>query len=80
MGAVQFNSAPWLEFPLDALSTQQEVKTELKRMVFKYVCSDSALVRMWLAALRSPLEGFDPALGLPERAGESRIPAVLSGY
>ncbi|XP_014401895.1 PREDICTED: von Willebrand factor A domain-containing protein 2 [Myotis brandtii] len=35
VGAVQFSSAPWLEFPLDSLSTQQEVKTKLKRMVFK---------------------------------------------
>ncbi|XP_035883224.1 von Willebrand factor A domain-containing protein 2 isoform X2 [Phyllostomus discolor] len=35
VGAVQFSSTPWLEFPLDALSTQQEVKTELKKMVFK---------------------------------------------
>ncbi|XP_066095143.1 von Willebrand factor A domain-containing protein 2 [Saccopteryx bilineata] len=35
VGAVQFSSAPWLEFPLDSLSTQQEVKSKLKRMVFK---------------------------------------------
>lgn len=79
MGAVQFSSAPWLEFPLDSLSTQQEVKTKLKRMVFKYVRSDSTLAGMWLAALKIALEGFDPALGLPERAGVSRFPAVLAG-
>ncbi|XP_036988738.2 von Willebrand factor A domain-containing protein 2 [Artibeus jamaicensis] len=35
VGAVQFSSTPWLEFPLDAWSTQQEVKTELKRIVFR---------------------------------------------
>ncbi|XP_016067685.1 PREDICTED: von Willebrand factor A domain-containing protein 2 isoform X2 [Miniopterus natalensis] len=35
VGAAQFSSAPWLEFPLDSLSTQQEVKTKLKSMVFK---------------------------------------------
>ncbi|XP_036295006.1 von Willebrand factor A domain-containing protein 2 [Pipistrellus kuhlii] len=35
VGAVQFSSAPWLEFPLDSLATQQEVKMKLKRMVFK---------------------------------------------
>lgn len=35
VGAIQFSSAPRLEFPLDAFSTQQEVKAEIKRMVFK---------------------------------------------
>lgn len=48
-------------------------------MVFKYVRSDSALARLRLAALKIALEGFGPALGLPERAGVSGIPAVLSG-
>lgn len=37
VGAMQFSSAPRLEFPLDALSSQQEVKAKIKRMVFKYV-------------------------------------------
>uniref|UniRef100_A0A9W3FL19 von Willebrand factor A domain-containing protein 2 n=1 Tax=Camelus bactrianus TaxID=9837 RepID=A0A9W3FL19_CAMBA len=35
VGAVQFSSAPRLEFPLDAFSTQQEVKAKIKGMVFK---------------------------------------------
>ncbi|XP_057591214.1 von Willebrand factor A domain-containing protein 2 isoform X18 [Hippopotamus amphibius kiboko] len=35
VGAVQFSSTPRLEFPLDAFSTQQEVKAKIKRMVFK---------------------------------------------
>lgn len=38
VGAMQFSSAPRLEFPLDTLSSQQEVKAKIKRMVFKYVC------------------------------------------
>uniref|UniRef100_A0A8C6BZN3 von Willebrand factor A domain containing 2 n=1 Tax=Monodon monoceros TaxID=40151 RepID=A0A8C6BZN3_MONMO len=35
VGAIQFSSAPRLEFPMDAFSTQQEVKARIKRMVFK---------------------------------------------
>ncbi|XP_012873114.1 PREDICTED: von Willebrand factor A domain-containing protein 2 [Dipodomys ordii] len=35
VGAFQFGSTPHLEFPLDSFSTRKEVKTELKRMVFK---------------------------------------------
>lgn len=37
VGALQFSSAPRLEFPLDSFSSQQEVKAKIKRMVFKYV-------------------------------------------
>ncbi|XP_012628006.1 von Willebrand factor A domain-containing protein 2 [Microcebus murinus] len=35
VGALQFSSAPHLEFPLDSFSTRQEVKAKIKRMVFK---------------------------------------------
>uniref|UniRef100_A0A8C0WXP0 von Willebrand factor A domain-containing protein 2 n=1 Tax=Castor canadensis TaxID=51338 RepID=A0A8C0WXP0_CASCN len=35
VGAFQFGSTPHLEFPLDAFSTQQEVKAEIKKMIFK---------------------------------------------
>ncbi|ELK04939.1 von Willebrand factor A domain-containing protein 2 [Pteropus alecto] len=61
VGAFQFSSVPRLEFPLDSLSTQQEVKAKLKRMVFKYVCSNTATVRMQLAALKI-------VVGCPEKA------------
>ncbi|XP_060142317.1 von Willebrand factor A domain-containing protein 2-like [Globicephala melas] len=36
VGAIQFSSSPRLEFPMDAFSTQQEVKARIKRMVFKW--------------------------------------------
>ncbi|XP_036121813.1 von Willebrand factor A domain-containing protein 2 [Molossus molossus] len=55
VGAVQFSSAPWLEFPLDALSTQQEVKTELKRMVFKGGRTETGLALKYF--LRQGLPG-----------------------
>lgn len=35
VGAMQFGSAPHLEFPLDAFPTRQEVKAQVKRMIFK---------------------------------------------
>ncbi|XP_021109060.1 von Willebrand factor A domain-containing protein 2 isoform X3 [Heterocephalus glaber] len=34
VGAFQFGSMPHLEFPLDSFSTRQEVKAQIKRMVF----------------------------------------------
>lgn len=75
VGAFQFSSVPRLEFPLDSLSTQQEVKAKLKRMVFKYVCSDTAAVRRQLVALKIVLEGFGPALGCPEKAAGIQKPS-----
>ncbi|XP_004459943.1 von Willebrand factor A domain-containing protein 2 isoform X2 [Dasypus novemcinctus] len=35
VGALQFSSVPYLEFPLDSFSTCQEVKAKIKRLVFK---------------------------------------------
>ncbi|OWK08063.1 hypothetical protein Celaphus_00008706 [Cervus elaphus hippelaphus] len=48
VGAIQFSSAPRLEFPLDAFSTQQEVKAEIKRMVFKGGRTETSLALKYL--------------------------------
>ncbi|KAI4530482.1 hypothetical protein MG293_019371 [Ovis ammon polii] len=48
VGAVQFSSAPRLEFPLDAFSTQQEVKAKIKRMVFKGGRTETSLALKYL--------------------------------
>ncbi|XP_006831551.1 PREDICTED: von Willebrand factor A domain-containing protein 2 [Chrysochloris asiatica] len=43
VGAFQFSSTPRLEFPLDSLSTRQEVKAKIKRMVFKGGSTETGL-------------------------------------
>ncbi|XP_047618066.1 von Willebrand factor A domain-containing protein 2 [Phacochoerus africanus] len=48
VGAVQFGSTPRLEFPLDAFSTQQEVKAEIKRMAFKGGRTETGLALKYL--------------------------------
>ncbi|XP_032168224.1 von Willebrand factor A domain-containing protein 2 isoform X1 [Mustela erminea] len=48
VGAMQFSSAPRLEFPLDALSSQQEVKAKIKRMVFKGGRTETGLALKYL--------------------------------
>nr|KAF6459710.1 von Willebrand factor A domain containing 2 [Rousettus aegyptiacus] len=48
VGAFQFSSVPRLEFPLDSLSTQQEVKAKLKRMVFKGGRTETGLALKYL--------------------------------
>nr|XP_019580764.1 PREDICTED: von Willebrand factor A domain-containing protein 2 isoform X2 [Rhinolophus sinicus] len=54
VGALQFSSAPRLEFPLDSLSTQQEVKAKLKRMVFKGGRTEIGLVLKYLLHMGFP--------------------------
>ncbi|XP_019580762.2 von Willebrand factor A domain-containing protein 2 isoform X1 [Rhinolophus sinicus] len=54
VGALQFSSAPRLEFPLDSLSTQQEVKAKLKRMVFKGGRTETGLVLKYLLHMGFP--------------------------
>uniref|UniRef100_A0A8C3YRT1 von Willebrand factor A domain containing 2 n=1 Tax=Catagonus wagneri TaxID=51154 RepID=A0A8C3YRT1_9CETA len=48
VGAVQFSSTPHLEFPLDAFSTQQEVKAKIKRMAFKGGRTETGLALKYL--------------------------------
>lgn len=48
VGAVQFGSTPRLEFPLDAFSTQQEVKAEIRRMAFKGGRTETGLALKYL--------------------------------
>ncbi|XP_040848427.1 von Willebrand factor A domain-containing protein 2 [Ochotona curzoniae] len=48
VGALQFGSAPHLEFPLDAFPTRQEVKAEIKRMVFKGGRTETGLALKYL--------------------------------
>ncbi|XP_027448303.2 von Willebrand factor A domain-containing protein 2 isoform X2 [Zalophus californianus] len=48
VGALQFSSAPRLEFRLDSFSSQQEVKAKIKRMVFKGGRTDTGLALKYL--------------------------------
>ncbi|XP_048959631.1 von Willebrand factor A domain-containing protein 2 [Canis lupus dingo] len=48
VGAIQFSSAPHLEFPLDSFSSQQEVKAKIKRMVFKGGRTETGLALKYL--------------------------------
>ncbi|ELV13440.1 von Willebrand factor A domain-containing protein 2 [Tupaia chinensis] len=48
VGAFQFGSAPHLEFPLDSSSTRQEVKAQIKRMVFKGGRTETGLALKYL--------------------------------
>ncbi|XP_006880224.1 PREDICTED: von Willebrand factor A domain-containing protein 2 [Elephantulus edwardii] len=48
VGAIQFSSAPHLEFPLDWFSTRQEVKEKIKRMVFKGGSTETGLALKYL--------------------------------
>ncbi|XP_040479735.1 von Willebrand factor A domain-containing protein 2 [Ursus maritimus] len=48
VGALQFSSAPRLEFPLDWFSSQQEVKAKIKRMVFKGGRTETGLALKYL--------------------------------
>ncbi|KAM5139506.1 von Willebrand factor A domain-containing protein 2 [Callospermophilus lateralis] len=48
VGAFQFSSTPHLEFPLDPFSTQQEVKANIKRMVFKGGRTETGLALKYL--------------------------------
>ncbi|XP_013013597.1 von Willebrand factor A domain-containing protein 2 [Cavia porcellus] len=48
VGAFQFGSTPRLEFSLDSFSTRQEVKAQIKRMVFKGGRTETGLVLKYL--------------------------------
>ncbi|KAM9052446.1 LOW QUALITY PROTEIN: von Willebrand factor A domain-containing protein 2 [Megaptera novaeangliae] len=48
VGAAQFSSSPRLEFPMNAFSTQQEVKARIKRMVFKGGRTETGLALKYL--------------------------------
>ncbi|XP_012658989.1 von Willebrand factor A domain-containing protein 2 [Otolemur garnettii] len=48
VGALQFSSAPHLEFPLDSFSTRQEVKAKIKKMVFKGGRTETGLALKYL--------------------------------
>ncbi|XP_004681048.2 PREDICTED: von Willebrand factor A domain-containing protein 2 [Condylura cristata] len=52
VGALQFSSTPRLEFALDSSTTQREVKTKIRRMVFKGGRTETGL------ALKQLLKGF----------------------
>ncbi|KAM6184133.1 von Willebrand factor A domain-containing protein 2 [Erethizon dorsatum] len=55
VGAFQFGSNPHLEFSLDSFSTQQEVKAQIKRMIFKGGRTETGLALKFL--LRSGFPG-----------------------
>ncbi|XP_054975132.1 von Willebrand factor A domain-containing protein 2 [Sorex araneus] len=48
VGALQFSSAPHLEFPLDSFSSRQQVKARIKRMVFKGGRTETGLALKYL--------------------------------